>query len=444
MVTCHITKSASIPVAPGLVFGHDLSWYESGRDVHAYCTDSPVTNMRFAVWVPVLVAALWLIVFCRGDEPVDRATSSAGAAVVSAQSPYRGSGSCSATACHGNITPLPPKISTVWRSEHTTWISDDCAFACVSGLVRQAFGTNRANLAGAGGNVKRASEDIRCLACHTTPCRLSSMTATAWMNADGVGCESCHGPSARWIGPHTTEGWTEWSPQAKADLGFKETKSLVHRAKICADCHVGRRSRDGLVDRDVNHDLIAAGHPRLNFEFSAYLANMPPHWSEKEPNPTPAARNPALVAADFPARAWVIGRLVTAKAAMELLEARAAAAESRMAPWPEFTEYGCFSCHHDLRDQACAAGLVRPAPMPARCAGLPGRSPKSTTWSSNSCPRRSPRAAWSRSPSYRPRWPSPSLTFRPSSGSRRRRLIRSVVAWTRSRPSASTLVKSSG
>ncbi len=125
MVTCYITKSASIPVAPGLVFGHDLSWYESGRDVHAYCTDSPVTNMRFAVWVPVLVAALWLIMFCRGDEPADRATSSAGAAVVSAQSPYRGSGSCSATACHGNITPLPPKISRVWRSEHTTWISSD-------------------------------------------------------------------------------------------------------------------------------------------------------------------------------------------------------------------------------------------------------------------------------------------------------------------------------
>jgi hypothetical protein len=307
----------------------------------------------------VLVSALWLIVFCRGDEPEDRAASSAVSVRVSAQSPYRGSGSCSATACHGNITPLPPKISRVWRSEHTIWISDDAHSRAYQVLFDDRSERIARNLAG-GGNVKRASEDVRCLACHTTPRTLPSMTATTWMNADGVGCESCHGPSAGWLGPHTTDSWTNWSPQTKADLGFQETKTLVRRAEICADCHVGRRSRDGLVDRDVNHDLIAAGHPRLNFEFSAYLANMPPHWSEKEPNPTPPGRNNAQVAADFPTRAWAIGRLVSAKAAVELLEARAASAESRTAPWPEFTEYGCFSCHHDLRDQAWRRG-GRPA-----------------------------------------------------------------------------------
>jgi hypothetical protein len=36
---------------------------------------------------------------------------------------------------------------------------------------------------------------------------------------------------------------------------------------------------DGKPWRDVNHDLIAAGHPRLSFELSAFMATMPPHWT---------------------------------------------------------------------------------------------------------------------------------------------------------------------
>ncbi len=29
---------------------------------------------------------------------------------------------------------------------------------------------------------------------------------------------------------------------------------------------------------EVDHDLIAAGHPALRFEFATYFANLPPHW----------------------------------------------------------------------------------------------------------------------------------------------------------------------
>jgi hypothetical protein len=83
----------------------------------------------------------------------------------------------------------------------------------------------------------------------------------------------------------------------------------------------------------MNHDLIAAGHPRLNFEFAAYLANMPPHWVED-------------TGGNFPARAWAIGQAATAKAAADLLAHRAGHAEE--SPWPEFSEYNCFACHHDL------------------------------------------------------------------------------------------------
>jgi hypothetical protein len=95
----------------------------------------------------------------------------------------------------------------------------------------------------------------------------------------------------------------------------------------------------------VDHDLIAAGHPRLNFEFAAFLANMPPHWFED-------------TRGNFPARAWAVGQVASSRAAVAQLHDRAARARAAKgnaaaaSPWPEFSEYDCFSCHHDLADEA--------------------------------------------------------------------------------------------
>jgi hypothetical protein len=139
--------------------------------------------------------------------------------------------------------------------------------------------------------------------------------------------------------------------------------------------------------RDVNHDLIAAGHPRLNFEFSAYLENMPSHWDEKDENAGQVGSSGA--SANFPVRAWSIGRLTTIQAALALLEKRlpetealpepllehGSAAAKGAARWPEFTEYGCFSCHHDLRDQTW-----RRAP---RANGATPGAPRWGTWISS-------------------------------------------------------------
>jgi hypothetical protein len=151
--------------------------------------------------------------------------------------------------------------------------------------------------------------------------------------ADGVGCESCHGPAQKWLGPHTT--WKNLGLEEKqrtyAEHGMVWLRGLSTRAQVCTACHVGTATAD------VNHDLIAAGHPRLTFELTVYQAHMPRHWSEKEEK----ARH-----ADFEARAWVIGQAACAQASLELLAARAQPATR---PWPEFAESDCFACHHDLR-----------------------------------------------------------------------------------------------
>jgi hypothetical protein len=294
---------------------------------------------------------------------------------------------------------MDPAVSRVRRNEHTTWISDDKHSRAYQVVFDERSDQIEHNLTGAH---SPASQDARCLACHTTPRPAAVLKATSWMNSDGVGCESCHGASGRWLGPHTTYDWQRLEPTAKAAKGLNNTKDLALRTEVCAGCHVGAYSSDGLLVRDVNHDLIAAGHPRLNFELAAFLDNMPSHWEEKDQNAGPASATRR--APDFPARAWAIGRLATLKASLDLLHARAAqvqatldqrekpAAGAEPLPeplakpsagvaagqpailWPEFSEYNCFSCHHDLRDQAWRR---RP---PAGAAGLNPGTPQWGSW----------------------------------------------------------------
>src|SRR5205823_4821454 len=108
--------------------------------------------------------------------------------------------------------------------------------------------------------------------------------------------------------------------------------------RMCVDCHVGKPGSD------VNHDLIAAGHPWLKFEFSAFHAHYPKHWDDaKDRDPAKDPRG----GKDFELRAWAAGQLVSAEAALNLLAERAD--EEKKHPWPEFAEYDCFACHHDLK-----------------------------------------------------------------------------------------------
>jgi hypothetical protein len=95
---------------------------------------------------------------------------------------------------------------------------------------------------------------------------------------------------------------------------------------------------------EVNHDLIAAGHPRLTFEFSAFYDLIHKHWHhEYEVTKYPSRHGNAT----FDADAWQIGQLVAAEASLKLLAHRA---DSGV--WPEFAEHSCTACHHDLKGES--------------------------------------------------------------------------------------------
>ena len=116
-----------------------------------------------------------------------------------------------------------------------------------------------------------------CLACHgsipdgpTVP--QASALAQSAASVDTIGCAACHGPAESWINQHyqrpsgcEPEGWEGRIP----------LHDLFVQARVCASCHVGDRLRD------MNHDLIAAGHPPLRYEFATYQLRLPKHWRDE-------------------------------------------------------------------------------------------------------------------------------------------------------------------
>ncbi|HBI45614.1 MAG TPA: hypothetical protein DDY78_22595 [Planctomycetales bacterium] len=260
-----------------------------------------------------------------------------------------GTPSCSARGCHGAVVPVesrplpncldnidPASLPVVRQNEFSLWLARDKhaqAYQVLDGEL------GRRILKNLYGEEKAKWDESACLACHTNPLAASSGHSTLLKQEQrsGVGCESCHGKGKKWLDAHTKPEWMCNSAEKKREYGMKTVGDPVALAQTCVGCHVGAAAADGVPVRDMNHDMIAAGHPRLNFELGAFLANMPPHWDEKE---QAKHRN-----AGFEARVWAVGQVVTAQAALDLLADRA---RNMNRPWPEFSEYNCYACHHDL------------------------------------------------------------------------------------------------
>jgi hypothetical protein len=277
------------------------------------------------------------------------ATASDGASLQNSGRHFVGVGGCSAANCHGGDGTK----GTV-GSEYSIWIQGDKHAEAYSVLYNETS-QRMAKLLKLD---KPAHQAALCLNCHAPqndpPFSNEGVHGSLSALLDGVSCEACHGAASDWLGPHVRHDWAKKSPEEKAALGFRETKNLWNRSKACADCHVGEPGRD------VNHDLYAAGHPRLFFEMSAFHANMPAHWDRNDDR---QRTGPDRDKSSFEAKLWAIGQLASAEAALDLLVHRADNARDdfvlrdkdaqypsreTIAVWPEFAETGCFACHHNL------------------------------------------------------------------------------------------------
>lgn len=191
--------------------------------------------------------------------------------------------------------------------------------------------------------LQEGSKSKECLACHYNPTNSHLTAADAEVAASyGLGCVSCHRSPEKWLIPH--EKWREdnANDEVKRDAGYVCLNQWDVRVEACAACHIGSPPGEGLLSRNLTHDMYAAGHPWKPYEFRHYHEAMNPHWNvefDRKKDPS------------YDARAWLAGQIIGAKSLVRLTKHRALQAMSnsvQRSHWPELTELDCFACHQDL------------------------------------------------------------------------------------------------
>ncbi|MEO8379319.1 MAG: multiheme c-type cytochrome [Acidobacteriota bacterium] len=253
---------------------------------------------------------------------------------------YVGVGSCINSGCHGSTEPLAS--TGVLQNEFYTWLNKDHHSKAYNILLSDRSARIARNMR----LKKAANEEGVCLDCHTTNVP-RNMIVKALDREDGVQCEMCHGPAGGWFAEHSEGGW---SHEQSVSRGMIDLRAINSRGTTCAGCHLGN------AKKEVDHELIASGHPILAFELDNYTESMPPHWALRYDG----GRETHGV------RAWAVGQVINFREGMDNL-----ARHARGNEWPEFSEMSCFNCHHDLKD----SGWRQERGWSDR-AGLPAWSPQ--------------------------------------------------------------------
>ncbi len=239
-----------------------------------------------------------------------------------------GAQSCAAASCHGGPHPGVAQPWLSRGSEYPLWFENDPHSRSWKTISSDSSVAMMQRLKIMDGNeiVDQKGFD-NCLACHNTTKRFHEPRSTE-ERKEGVGCAGCHGPEELWNGSHYQTGF---DALGSTEIGFVANGDLLTRARTCAACHVGDQ------DRDMNHDIIAAGHPALRYELATFHAWEPKHWRDSE-------------AADkqfYEAQLWLAGQIAAADASLSLLSARSRDHHT-VSEWPELSAYDCSSCHHSL------------------------------------------------------------------------------------------------
>ena len=233
---------------------------------------------------------------------------------------YNGPGGCAASNCHGSVKSKNVPGIQISQNEFSIWATQDKharAYTVLSNPVSMRMGKIL--------KIDQPNKSEKCLVCHALYVP-ADLRATTFQPDDGVSCESCHGPAVGWLGPHTTEAWQHYSAAEKSRYGMYDTRNLVGRSEKCMSCHVGT------AEKQVDHQMIAAGHPDLTFELDSFSAAMPRHW-----------RVDRTKDEWIGVQSWAIGQAVQLRESLSRLSRRASGPN-----WPDYAELDCFACHHSL------------------------------------------------------------------------------------------------
>jgi hypothetical protein len=253
---------------------------------------------------------------------------------------YSGPGSCASSNCHGGVQPK--SLVRIAQNEYSIWAAQDKharAYTALSNSVSLRMGKILA--------LEQApNKSDKCLACHALNVRPEQRAQTFQSIDDGVSCESCHGPAVGWLGSHTIRNWTH---EQSLKRGMYDTRDLAKRSDRCLACHLGT------AEKEVDHVMIAAGHPDLTFELESFSSAMPRHWRPAQ-NASPWLSVQELA----------VGQAVQLREALHRLDRRSSGPN-----WPEYSEYECFACHHSL---------TKPEASWRQALGYAGRRPGAPAW----------------------------------------------------------------
>jgi hypothetical protein len=248
---------------------------------------------------------------------------------------------CMTTACHGSNVSNAQN----WQRAGKIWFDTDPHARAYTSLLTDASAKIVSRLANNELNpTSQAYRDIldaKCISCHSNESVAESQRVL------GVDCQLCHGSADAWGSEHYSNEWKSLGKSRFDGTSRTNVESISGRAQICVSCHVGELNRtNGLSvgrDREVDHRLMAAGHPPMYFDFEIYLRRYPSHWDTQDVQVGLGSKTGM--------ERWRIGKITTAIAKLKLLAARGERSTSQSvkdADWPELTEYNCTSCHHTL------------------------------------------------------------------------------------------------
>src|SRR5688572_27181282 len=238
---------------------------------------------------------------------------------------YMGVASCSGTTCHGRSEGDGPVVRQdeimLWQDPSTAAGAHSRAYAVLrdprSQVIAQRLG------------IGEASQAPMCLGCHATP---PGPRGARFQQSDGIGCESCHGPSSGWLSSHYAVGGTHANNVSRGLIPLENPRA---RAALCLDCHFGSADEGQFV----THRIMAAGHPRISFELDLFTTLQQHHQEDAD------YRNRKGVIDSV--RMWAVGQSMALERSLSLF----ASARGTEGVFPEFYFFDCHSCHRRITDE---------------------------------------------------------------------------------------------
>jgi hypothetical protein len=250
-----------------------------------------------------------------------------------------GAASCASSLCHGSVTPWSD--GRIRQDEYVLWSRHDPHARSYERLLNPKAKDIAQRL-----GLKNAHEANECLDCHThnvPPARRGE----GYLVRDGIQCEACHGPAQRWMQGHADKNAKRGESIAR---GLFPTRNPARRAELCLSCHFGNEQKL------VTHRMMAAGHPRLAFEFDTFTHLQPPHYGG-------AAGAAGAESLSDGARNWALGQALMADTLLGLL---VHPQRGRDGFFPELVLFDCHACHHPMSKQRNAGARLGVQPGAVR------------------------------------------------------------------------------